>query len=183
MNDQYTKDISLDMWAGSAGHKRYSIFKKICSNKSVLDLGCAYGLSSYFIADVASQVDGVDCFDDHIECAKKKYKKDNLTYYKFDFNDESLDKKFDVIIASEVIEHFKTNIEESLIKMNSLLKNEGKICLTFPLNEKKSVGSHLHSGITLESVSDTGAKIGFKILESFEYWGRGTSGLLILQRG
>jgi len=83
------------------------ILSGILKNDIVLDLGCNFGDVSYFIADKAAEVVGIDYNNSAIQEAIKRYKKSNLTF----LNAEALkylssnNKKFDVLILSHILEH------------------------------------------------------------------------------
>jgi len=75
--------------------------------KSVLDLGCGYPTKLIkYVVPVVKEVVGVD-LPDKIAIIPKIYSKGN--WISCDFNKEELDlgKKFDMIIAADVIEHLE----------------------------------------------------------------------------
>lgn len=83
------------------------ILNGIQSDDVVLDLGCNLGEISYFIAEKAEEVLGIDYNNNAIQEAIKNYKRSNLIF----LHAEALDylsvnsKKFDVLILSHILEH------------------------------------------------------------------------------
>ncbi|GMH34215.1 hypothetical protein BSKO_02049 [Bryopsis sp. KO-2023] len=95
----------------------------------ILDVGCGGGILSESVARMGAKVTGIDAVEESIEVAKAHAQHDpelasRLQYDKV--SAESLaqkDKKFDVVLASEVIEHVKdprafVGVLESLMQPN-----------------------------------------------------------------
>ena len=102
------------------------------SPRSVLDVGCGTGnnltvpLASEF---PETQFVGTDADETSIEFAQKKNGSQNLSFRITDSIAD--DEKFDVVIASEVIEHVE-DPKEFLQFLNSKLAPGGRIVLTLP---------------------------------------------------
>jgi len=104
--------------------------KKI-KNLDVLDLGCGGGLTCEPLARLKANVTGIDFIKQNIEIAKKHAYNANLkiNYIHNDLEAITINKKFDLIIMMEVLEHlddWKKNI--SIIRKN--LKPEGIIIIS-----------------------------------------------------
>ena len=97
------------------------------NNLDILDVGCGGGLLCEPLSRLGGNVTGIDAANTNIEVAKIHMKKSNLNInYVNKKPEEILDKKFDVILCMEIIEHVEdvNFFVESCIK---LLKNNGLI--------------------------------------------------------
>ena len=93
----------------------------------ILDVGCGGGLLCEPLSRLGGNVTGIDAANTNIEVAKIHMKKNDLNInYLNKKPEEILDKKFDVILCMEIIEHVEdvNFFVESCIK---LLKNNGLI--------------------------------------------------------
>ncbi len=110
-------------------NKTYPLNKLEC-----LDIGCGGGLLSERITRLGALVTGIDITKNSIEIAKDHAFKSglNINYINTDissFIKKNYSKKFDLVIASEVIEHLDNRIlffEE----ISKLLKNKGILIIT-----------------------------------------------------
>lgn len=103
--------------------KKYSINKKI-----ILDYGCGVGINLGLLSKFG-KVFYYDTSRLAINYVKKKYSNKNFfininKLYKYK-------KKFDLIVATDVIEHIK-NDKREIIKISNLLKKNGYILITVP---------------------------------------------------
>lgn len=101
-------------------YSRKFILGFITDKHVVLDIGCKYGDISYYIAQKAKKVIGIDLNEDSIEIAKAKYKKENLSFEVYEasqYLSDNID-EFDVLILSHVIEHLDNPVDF----LNSFLK-------------------------------------------------------------
>ena len=73
--------------------------------KTVLDLGCGTGLTTIFMARQGCKVTGVDFADKLIEYAEEHNSNKNTEYIVGDITEIDLEKPFDLIVLSDVIEH------------------------------------------------------------------------------
>lgn len=107
------------------------IYKEISNNSCVLDVGCNSGiLGKSLIANKKCVVEGMDINKIALNIAKKNgYKKT----YLIDLDKEkiSLNKKYDYIIFSDVLEHLK-NPEVLLKSIYKNLKKNGQIIISVP---------------------------------------------------
>ena len=98
-------------------------------NKSLLEIGCAFGFFVNLGEKYFKDVEGIDISTDAIEYAKKKY---NNIFYLGDFINHNYKKKiFDVICLWDTIEHLKEP-EKYIEKTSHLLPKGGKLALTTP---------------------------------------------------
>ncbi|MBU2639831.1 MAG: class I SAM-dependent methyltransferase [Nanoarchaeota archaeon] len=123
------------------GTEEWKLEKDLCLAKyicvknfikgDVLEVGCGYGYGSSFIADNCNSVIAIDKNKEGINSARKRYGKPNLTFVISDFFKFEHDKKFDTIIAMELIEHLD-NYEEFIELCKDMLKKNGKLILSTP---------------------------------------------------
>ena len=109
--------------------RKYSLDKLEC-----LDIGCGGGLLSERIARLGASVTGIDITQNSIDIAKIHAFNSglNINYINADlslFIKNNSSKKFDVIIASEVVEHLDNRIL-FFKEASKLLKNKGILILT-----------------------------------------------------
>ena len=95
---------------------------------SVLDIGCGGGLLSEPLARLGANVVGIDASKKNIEIAKHHLKKSNLNIKYYDTSPEnfSYEKKFDVILNMEIIEHVEDipqfiNQSAKFLKVNGIM--------------------------------------------------------------
>ena len=97
----------------------------------VLDVGCGTGNISLEVAELGCEVLGIDLDKESIEYANKRNTLKNCKFKVANAQDLDLKEKFDVIIASEVLEHLKH--PENLVDfVNKNLKKEGFLFLSIP---------------------------------------------------
>ena len=109
--------------------KKYRLDKLTC-----LDIGCGGGLLSERIARLGASVTGIDVTKNSIEIAKIHAFNSglNINYINTDissFIKNNSSKKYDLIIASEVVEHLD-NRSLFFMEASKLLKNKGILILT-----------------------------------------------------
>lgn len=118
---------------------RYYFAKKHCVGKSVLDLGTGFGLGANYLANHgAKEVVGVDYNKEVIrEASRLKHK--NVSFKALDVLEiDSLQRKFDVVLAFEIIEHLPvSHVGEFVAAMAGCLSPGGILLLTTP-NKKNS---------------------------------------------
>lgn len=111
-------------------------FITISNATTVLEIGCAEAGNLKPFVDLGCQVTGIDIACNRIELAKEFYKnhknRANLELICKDiYKVKPSDKKFDVIIMRDVIEHIP-NQEKFMAFVKDFLKDDGKFFLGFP---------------------------------------------------
>ncbi|MDD2707171.1 MAG: class I SAM-dependent methyltransferase [Verrucomicrobiae bacterium] len=93
--------------------------------KTILELGCSDGLGTYYLAETAQSVCGVDFDEEAIAHAQQYYQNERLRFSQADF----LGKKFggyDAVVSYDVIEHiFSRNERAYLRTIAANLKPQG----------------------------------------------------------
>ena len=83
----------------------------VSKSDSVLDIGCGNGALTYDVARKAKKVVAIDLNEENIEIAREKYSAPNIRYLRNDITKELPDKKFDLIVLSNVLEHIENRVE------------------------------------------------------------------------
>ncbi len=103
--------------------------------KRALDIGCGYGYYTSKLLEMGYIVDAVDISAEHIAIAKKRAKKtgnySNVNFYNVDLFEFDTDKKYDVVICLEVLEHLENDVK-ALKLMNNWLKDDGHLIISTP---------------------------------------------------
>lgn len=90
------------------------------NEKKILDLGCSDGFGTYYAAEYAKLVVGVDFDEEAIEFAKENYQGSNMEFRQEDFLGRKYG-EFDGIVSFDVIEHiYPENVE---IYMRTVMAN------------------------------------------------------------
>ena len=116
----------------------------------LLDIGCGGGLLSEPMSRLGAEVTGIDASEKNIQVAKLHAKKNNLKINYLTASPENLkiDRKFDVILNMEIIEHGE-DVDIFLKSCSSLLKKEG---IMFVATINKTLKSYLFAIIGAEYI-------------------------------
>ncbi len=149
---------------------RYLYSLKYLRNKTVLDCACGLGWGSFLISDHPQEILSIDLNREALDFANATWKGDKLNFIQHSALDlESLGRKFDVVLAFELIEHLQFSDGAKLLEQaNHVLTEDGLIILSswFPCGEKAEEGQgqknrfHLHL-YSKEEIKDLLAKNGF----------------------
>lgn len=137
MNENYPERLvpNTKEWEmGFADHfQRYKFTKKLCEGKNVLDAACGTGYGSLYLSENgAKSVTAIDISDETICLAKKNYINSNLTFIVDDCEQlATINKKYDVIVALECIEHFE-NPEKFLTRCVQVIDDRGIMVVSTP---------------------------------------------------
>ena len=128
----------------------YKNGNKSLNGIKILDIGCGGGLLSEPMCRLGANVVGIDASDKNIEVAKFHAKKNNLKINYICSSPETLriDKKFDVILNMEIIEHVD-DIDYFIKKSSQLLKKNG---LMFVATLNKTLKSYIFAIIGAEYI-------------------------------
>ncbi|MBI1803371.1 MAG: class I SAM-dependent methyltransferase [Ignavibacteriae bacterium] len=83
----------------------YQYARQFVEGKSVIDLGCGTGYGCKMLAESAAFVQGIDHDARAIDFCRKNYPASNIRYAQMDAASLSLDRRFDVAVSFQVIEH------------------------------------------------------------------------------
>ena len=108
----------------------FSILKKNISKNDleILDFGCGVGINTKMLSEFGN----VTCYDqssEAIKYLKKKFNNDQKILV--ENNLENCNELFDLIVASDVLEHIE-NDEKEIKKLHKLLKPNGFFLATVP---------------------------------------------------
>ena len=105
-----------------------NVGKKNLKDLKILDLGCGGGLTCEPLARLGAKMTGIDFIKQNIEIAKKHAVLSNLEieYLYLDIDLININKKYDVILILEVLEHLD-NWPLLIKKIRKYLKPKGKI--------------------------------------------------------
>ena len=124
--------------------------KKPLDKINILDIGCGGGLLSEPMTRLGANITGIDASNKNISIAKLHAKKNNLKINYLCSSPEKLkiQKKFDVILNMEIIEH----VEDINFFMNSCSKLLKKNGLMFVATLNKTLKSYMFAIIGAEYV-------------------------------
>ena len=120
------------------------------SGINILDIGCGGGLLSEPMSRMGANVTGIDASDKNIKIAKLHSKKNKLKINYLCSSPEKLkiEKKFDVILNMEIVEHVE-DIDFFLKSCSKLLKKNG---LMFVATINKTLKSYIFAIVGAEYV-------------------------------
>jgi SAM-dependent methyltransferase len=126
------------------------VARQLKSSDDVLEIGCGSGLGSIFLSQYCSSVIAIDTKGSEIKEAIAMNKRDNLKFEQRDLFEFSDKKKYNVIVAMDVIEHLEEeDAKKMLNKMTSLLKEDGILAIgtpskySYPYQGELSKASHV----------------------------------------
>lgn len=132
-------------------------FAKLTHNKTLIDIGTGAGWLPHLALKYTKNIFAIDLSDRQLKLAEKRIGKANFVFRKGSlYKIPARNSSFDVIVASEVIEHLEYP-EKALKEAHRILKDDGTLIITVPFKEKikyvtcmhcyklTSVNGHLHS--------------------------------------
>lgn len=131
-NTQYKVMLSGYQWAMD------EIIKDI-NNCIILDAACGMGYGSFCLAQQAKKVMGIDISPKVIRFCKKRYKRDNLDFFRMDCTDLKFnDHTFDVVISQDTIEHIKDDAR-FLSEVKRILRPKGLFIVFTPHSQEHNL--------------------------------------------
>lgn len=127
------------------------VARMISKTDTVLDVGCGSGLGSIFLSQHCKYVYGCDVKLTEIEDARKINRRKNVEFLHTDLFKLDKAKKYDVIVAMDVVEHYSVRQAQKLLQEMSLHVNAQGILIigtpskySYPYQGKLSQASHKH---------------------------------------
>ena len=121
--DRFAQEASFDYYALDTHPFRTNnqafILDFIKTDSTVLDLGCGLGFVSFYIAEKAKRVVGIDKNETDIAQARHLFKRDNLEYrceYALTYLENTAE-TFDILLLSHILEHIEA--PENFLKTHS----------------------------------------------------------------
>lgn len=105
--------------------------------KTILNAGCGSGEFSFILASEGYDVVGIDLDKDYIDLANKNIKKlkiRNCSFVVSGIEDYKVSKKFDAVIATDVLEHIKDD-KKAIRKLVEFIKPKGVVVITVPAGQ------------------------------------------------
>jgi len=136
--------------------ERYEFASKyVNKNDTVLDAACGIGYGSTILAKKAGAVLSVDCSNEAIDYCKKYWNKDNIECMVLNLEDNfkiEEDKKFNVIVSLETVEHLDVNVIDTCKKFYNLLETGGHLIISHPNLQKtpKSLVGEFHKQFEID---------------------------------
>ena len=113
-------------------HQRiYTFCQEFVKNKNVLEFGSGYGSGAYRLSKFAREVLAIDIDWRSINESPRRFKRDNLQFIRGDAESFKPPKKYEVIVALQLIEHLK-NPDKFIKNICFNLTNEGLLILSTP---------------------------------------------------
>ncbi|OLS23500.1 MAG: putative methyltransferase YcgJ [Candidatus Heimdallarchaeota archaeon LC_2] len=130
---KHNSNIGISSVSRGFANYYYTTFKKLITNKKLLDFGCGNGNSTTQFSNDVSEVYGIDITSQQIIENNKRKNKEKIHYLVFSPPDLPFeDKFFDVVYSNDVAEHLHPDDLIFHIKeVHRVLKNGGiYICIT-----------------------------------------------------
>jgi len=108
----------------------FCVYKAISDGSllDILDVGCGYGYLTYALRKAGHKTVGIDISKKAIAFAKKQFGDYFVTCDIIDYHPR---KKYDLIIATELLEHLLRPID-AILALTKMLKTGGRIIITTP---------------------------------------------------
>lgn len=113
-----------ELWNDMPYNDQIDLFLSMIEGNNILDVGCAMGSFTKYVADKGYNVEGIDFSPKMIEIANKKV--NNAKFHVIDMMDITLSKKYNGIMAINSVIHIeKKNMKNVIEGFKKLLKDEG----------------------------------------------------------
>ncbi len=107
------------------------------TDKKILNIGCGNGYFEFLIAKNAKEIIGIDIKEEDLLVAREECRNlENVNFTKANIiQDNFPENSSDIIVLFDVIEHLPKDSEpKALKKIHKILKHNGKIVISTPLN-------------------------------------------------
>jgi len=151
----------------------------LVNKKEVLDIGCGAGTLSFYLASKDIQATGVDISIRAIEAcgitAKRLRLEKNTDFKVLDFSKESIERKFDLVLCLELLEHLEDD-KLAIKKIYENLEDNGVVIISTPsknaplyklgLTKREDKRSGHLRRYTMEELTGLLKDAGLKIIET-----------------
>ncbi len=128
----YLPDLSAVAKERAACLARDFHARPLVVGKRVCDAACGVGYGSFYLAEVADRVIGMDLGEEEIAWADRYYKRDNVSFLRADLcMPWPVDGLFDVVTSFETLEHLNEP-DQFLTLVRERLKAGGQVLLSVP---------------------------------------------------
>lgn len=170
--DKIADIYNKELWNDHPYDEQIDKFVSMVKGDNILDLGCAVGSFTKYVADKGKSVDGIDYSKNMIEIAKENAR--NANFYVMDMLDLNLSKKYDGVMAINSTIHVeKRRMQELFDSIYNLLNDngiffiilqegEGEKMVTEPFDESLE---EFVSYYKLEEIEELFAKCNFEIVD------------------
>lgn len=127
-HDAYDKIAGIydrELWSDHPYDEQIDKFVEMVKGDAILDLGCAIGSFTKYVADKGKCCDGIDYSKNMINIAKNKV--DNANFFVMDMLDLKLNKKYDGVMAINSTIHIEKKKMPSLFNSIHDILNDGGI--------------------------------------------------------
>lgn len=131
MNRKSYYDNKNETYRMNAMRKRLVLELISDQPKNILEFGCGRGELARALKERGHRISGADISTEALEVAKDVLEEIFAFDFEREWPEELTSKRFDLVIASELIEHL-FNPEEFLIKARELLNPGGQLIITTP---------------------------------------------------
>jgi len=107
---------------------------------SILDVGCAQAILSLLLAERENKVVAVDLRHASLNYGQSRYQHGDLRFIKHNVLELQLDEKFDLIYASQLVEHL-VYPQKMTQPLSAMLKPNGKLVIATP-NHSYAISKH-----------------------------------------
>jgi len=102
------------------------VAKMVKKSDNILEVGCGSGVGTMFLGQHCNEVIGLDVKEHEIAEARAINRRKNVTFITEDLFNLQEDKKFDVIVSMDVLEHLTDEQSDKFVaKISRLLKADG----------------------------------------------------------
>ena len=173
--DAYDKIADIynkELWGDHPYDAQIDKFVAMVRGNDILDLGCAVGSFTKYVADKGKIVDGIDYSKNMIAIAKENV--NNANFYVMDMLDLNLNKKYDGVMAINSTIHVeKKRMQELFDSIYNLLNDngiffiilqegEGERMVTEPFDESLA---EFVSYYKIQEIEELFAKCNFEIVD------------------
>lgn len=114
------------LWYDMPYNNQINYFLSLIQGNQILDIGCAIGSFTKYVADKGYAIEGIDISSKMIEIASKKV--NNATFYVMDMTNITLTKKYDgLMVINSTIHIEKKNMKKVFEGFKKLINDNGII--------------------------------------------------------